>query len=194
MSMATAAAALEGMSLPGAYRSYDLPWTADNAAQKRLQRVGAVLLLLFLLAALVIPFLPVNERVIPAQLPEEVVQLVLEPPPEPPKPPKPEIKKPEPKAVPTKTPKPVDRVQEARRKAESVGVLALKDDLKALRDAFEPTPTNIRNLEAKTDGPSRAERSILTSNAGAASGGCVAAPTGPLLPLLVGLPASAAAS
>ena len=48
MSMATAAAALEGMSLPGAYRSYDLPWTADTAAQKRLQRVGAVLLLLFL--------------------------------------------------------------------------------------------------------------------------------------------------
>ena len=44
-----------------------------------------------------------------------VVQLVLEPPPEPPKPPKPEIKKPEPKAVPTKTTKPVDRVQEARR-------------------------------------------------------------------------------
>ena len=177
MSLATAAAALEGVSLTGAYRSYDLPWTADTEAQKRLRRVGAVLLLLFLVGALVIPFLPVSERATPAQLPEEVVQLVLEPPPEPPKPPKPEIKKPEPKAVPTKTTKPVDRVQEARRKAESVGVLALKDDLKALRDAFEPTPTNIRNLEAKTDGPSRAERSILTSNAGAASGGVATAPS-----------------
>jgi TonB family protein len=57
-----------------------------------------------------------------------------------------------------------------------VGVLALKDELKALRDAFEPTPSNIRNLEAKTDGPSRAERSILTASAGAASGGVSSAP------------------
>ena len=43
MSLATAAAALEGVSLPGAYRSYDLPWTADTEAQKRLRRVGACL-------------------------------------------------------------------------------------------------------------------------------------------------------
>lgn len=177
MSLATAAAALEGASLPGAYRSFELPWTADTQSQQRLRRVGAVLLLLFLLGALTIPFLPVSERVKPAALPEEVVQLVLEPPPEPPKPPKPEPKKPEPKVVPAKPTKPVDRIQEARRKAESVGVLALKDELKALRDAFEPTPSNIRNLEAKTDGPSRAERSILTSNAGAASGGVATAPS-----------------
>ncbi len=177
MSLATAAATLDGVSLPGAYRNFELPWTAETQSQQRLRRVGAVLLLLFLLAALVIPFLPVSERAKPATLPDDVVQLVLEPPPEPPKPPKPEIKNPEPKAVPAKPTKPVDRVQEARRKAESVGVLALKDELKALRDAFEPTATNIRNLDAKTDGPSRAERSILTSNAGASSGGVSSAPS-----------------
>lgn len=176
MSLATAAAALEGVSLPGVYRNFELPWTADIQSQQRLRRVGAVLLLVFLLAALVIPFLPVNERVKPATLPDEVVQLVLEPPPEPPKPPKPEVKRPEPKAVTATPTKPVDRVQEARRKAESVGVLALKDELKALRDAFEPTATNIKNLDAKTDGPSRAERSILTANAGAASGGVATGP------------------
>lgn len=176
MSLATAAATLDGVSLPGVYRNFELPWTADSQSQQRLRRVGAVSLLLFLLAALGIPFLPVSERVTPPALPEEVVQLVLEPPPEPPKPPKPEPRKPEPKPAPTKAVKPVDRVQEARRKAESVGVLALKDELKALRDAFEPTSANIRNLEAKTDGPSRAERSILTSSAGAASGGVSSAP------------------
>jgi protein TonB len=176
MSLATAAATLDGVSLPGAYRNFELPWTADSQSQQRLRRVGGVSLLLFLLAALGITFLPVSERVTPPALPEEVVQLVLEPPPEPPKPPKPEPKKPEPKPAPTKATKPVDRVQEARRKAESVGVLALKDELKALRDAFEPTSANIRNLEAKTDGPSRAERSILTSSAGAASGGVSSAP------------------
>lgn len=176
MSLATAAATLDGVSLAGAYRNFELPWTADSQSQQRLRRVGAVSLLLFLLAALGIPFLPVSERVTPPALPEEVVQLVLEPPPEPPKPPKPEPKKPEPKPAPAKAIKPVDRFQEARRKAESVGVLALKDELKALRDAFEPTPSNIRNLEAKTDGPSRAERSILTASAGAASGGVSSAP------------------
>jgi len=177
MSVAIAAASLDGVVDAARYRQFELPWTPDPASRRRLQRVALVLLLLFLAAAIVIPFLPVRDRAEPPALPEEVVQLVLEPPPEPPKPPKPEPKKPEPKVVPTKPVAAVDKVQQARRRAESAGLLAMKDDLAALRDAFEPSNNNIKNLQAKVDGPARAERSILTSNVGAASSGVSSAPS-----------------
>ena len=177
MSLALAAASLDGVVDAGQYRSFELPWTPDPLSRRRLRRVGLVLLLLFLTGAIVIPFLPVREQAKAPALPEEVVQLVLQPPPEPPKPPKPEPKKPEPQTVPAKSKPQVDKVQQARRRAESVGLLAMKDDLAALRDAFEPSNANIKNLQAKVDGPSRAERSILTSNVGAASSGVATAPS-----------------
>lgn len=177
MSIATAAASLDGVVDFGRYRRYELPWTPDPLARRRLRRVGLVLLLLFLAAAITIPFLPIRERAAAPALPEEVVQLVLQPPPEPPKPPRPEPKKPEPKVVPAKPTKQVDTVQQARRRAESAGLLAMKDELAALRDSFEPSSNNIKNLQAKVDGPSRAERSILTSNVGAASSGVSSAPS-----------------
>ena len=177
MSASLAIESIDGIVDTSRYRSFNLPWTPDSQAQKRLRRVGLVLLLLFGVGAILIPFLPVRERAQAPVLPEEVVQLVLQPPPEPPKPPKPEPKKPEPKVVPAKPTQPVDKVQQARRRAESVGLRAMKDELAKLRDAFEPSNDNIKNLNAKVDGPSRAERSILTSNVGAASSGVSSAPS-----------------
>jgi periplasmic protein TonB len=95
---------------------------------------------------------------------------VLEPPPPPP--PKPEVKKPEPKPVakPTPVPKPVDRTAEARRKAEKSGLLAMKDQLEDLRDIMEPVESSAPMI-GRVEGPSRAERSLITSRTGVGSGG-----------------------
>ncbi len=117
-----------------------------------------------------------SERPPPPALPEEVVRLVLEPPPPPP--PKPEVKKPEPpkpeakpEPKPVPPPKPVDRQAEARKKAEKSGLLAMKDELEDLREALEPTDMSSAPMIGRVEGPSRAERSLVTARTGVGSGG-----------------------
>jgi TonB family protein len=167
------------LALEAPYRKFELPWTPDPVQQRRFRRLLGGALLLFAGLAIVLPLVTVKEAPKPPALPDAVVQLVLEPPPPPPKQPPPEKKTPVVKAPPVArpVPRPVDRVQQARRQAKSAGLIALQDELKDLREAFDPSPTNTRNLSAKVDGPSRAERSIITSNAGAASGGVSNAPS-----------------
>jgi TonB family protein len=104
------------------------------------------------------------------------VKLVLEPPPPPP--PKPEAKKPDPpkpeakpEPRPVEPPKPVDRQAEARKKAENAGLLAMKDQLADLREAFEPTPAASAPMIGRVEGESRAERALVTARTGVGSGG-----------------------
>ena len=154
------------------YRLFDLPWTPEEGEQRRFRRTAATALLLFLAAAIVIPMLPVTEQPPAARLPDAVVSLVLEPPPPPPLPvEKPEPPKPEAKPEPRREPKPVDRTAEARRKAESSGLLAMKDELEDLRQVVEPTKMSSAPMIGKVEGPSRAERSLITSRTGSGSGG-----------------------
>lgn len=159
-------------TLTADYRIFDLPWTAAAGEERRFRLLLAFGLLVFVVFMTVIAFLPPVPRVAPAPLPQEVVKLVLAPPP-PVTEPKPEEKpKPKPEVTVPKVQTPVDRTQQARKKAESSGLLAQKDLLKDLRDALDPgqmTPT--KDLLAKVDGPSRADRSIITSNVTATSGG-----------------------
>jgi len=162
-------------ALAANYRIFDLPWTPDDDEAQRLKKTARSLLIVFAALGILIPLLPVSEKSPPAPLPEEVVKLVLEPPPPPPKaeakkpePPKPEAK-PEPKPVPP--PKPVDREAEARKKAEKSGLLAMKDQLEDLREAFEPTEMTTAPLIGKVEGESRAERSLVTARTGVGSGG-----------------------
>jgi len=153
------------------YRIFDLPWTPDEDEQRRFRKTATIALLVFAALGIIVPLLPVSERPPPPALPEEVVRLVLEPPPPPP--PKPEVKKPEPKpeAKPTPVPpKPVDRRAEARRQAEKSGLLAMKDQLEDLRDIMEPVDSSAPMI-GKVEGPSRAERSLITSRTGVGSGG-----------------------
>lgn len=159
-------------TLTADYRIFDLPWTAAAGEERRFRLLLAFGLLVFVIFMTVIALLPPVPRVAPAPLPQEVVKLVLAPPPPVPEP-KPEEKpKPKPEVTVPKVQTPVDRTQQARKKAESSGLLAQKDLLKDLRDALDPsqmTPT--KDLLAKVDGPSRADRSIITSNVTATSGG-----------------------
>ncbi len=157
-------------SLASNYRIFELPWTEDEDEIRRLRKTARIALIIFAVIGAIIPFLPVSERPPPAQLPDEVVSLILEPPPPPPKP---EVKKPEPpkpEVKPKPVPKPVDRTAEARRKAEKSGLLAMKDQLADLRDIMEPVQSSAPMI-GKVEGPSRAERSLITSRTGVGSGG-----------------------
>jgi TonB family protein len=162
-------------ALAANYRIFDLPWTPDADEERRLKKTARTALLAFAALGILIPLIPVSERPKPAPLPEEVVKLVLEPPPAPP--PKPEVKqaepkpeaKPEPKPVPP--PKPVDRQAEARKKAENAGLLAMKDELEDLREAIDPSVVSSAPLIGRVEGESRAERSLVTSHTGVGSGG-----------------------
>ncbi len=155
------------------YRIFDLPWTPTPEEEQRFRRLLNIVLGLFLLVGLVLPLLPEPAKPPAPALPDEVIDLVLTPPPKPPPPPA--IKKPPPPEVPVKpeVKRPVpNRQEDARRKANQAGLLAMKDQLEDLRETLDTrslAPT--KNLTAKTDGPSRAERSLITSQVATSSGG-----------------------
>lgn len=163
-------------TLAANYRIFDLPWTPDEDEQQRLKKTARFALILFASLGILIPLIPMSARPPPPALPEEVIKLVLEPPPPPP--PKPEVKKEEPpkpeakpEPKPVQPPKPVDRKEEARKKAENAGLLAMKDQLEDLREALEPAEMSSAPMIGRVEGPSRAERALVTSRTGVGSGG-----------------------
>ncbi|MBN8281195.1 MAG: AgmX/PglI C-terminal domain-containing protein [Gammaproteobacteria bacterium] len=169
------------------YRLYELPWSPGAEAEERFRRILRNCFIAYLVLGVLIPLLPAPE-VDPArapEIPERVVQLIVEqpkpvPPPkvepvEQPKP-EPELAKVEPKPVPVARvkpePVPVDRRQEARDKARKSGLLAFADDLADLRD--DKAVTEIAGAQAVTGAvgeAARNERSLLTSRVGQGSGG-----------------------
>lgn len=165
------------------YHSPELPWTVPEDEERRYRRILKRALLAFLLLALILPFLPLPqiERAKVEELPPRLAKLILErqpPPPPPVKAEEPELKQPEPKPaepkkVDPKKPEPQKSVETARAKAERAGLLALKDDLADLRSntvasKLEKNPTAAPGPAAPTR---TADRSLVTSNATAGSGG-----------------------
>jgi periplasmic protein TonB len=154
------------------YRIFDLPWPPTPEEERRFRRMLRIALGVFVIAGLILPMLPQPAKPPAPALPDEVIELMLTPPPVP-KPP--EVKKPPPPVVPVKPveQRPVpNRQEDARRKANQAGLLAMKDQLEDLRETLDTSslvPT--KNLTAKTDGPSRAERSLITSQVATSSGG-----------------------
>ncbi len=167
------------------YHSPELPWTIPEDEEYRYRKILKRALILFLLLALVIPFLPLpqksRERV--EELPPRLAKLLLErqtPPPPPivkavaPEAKKPEAKKPEPekKAQPKK---PERTVEAARAKAQRSGLLAFKEDLADLRTNSTTSRLEKAQLAkgpAAGSAPGRAsERALITSSAAGGSGG-----------------------
>ena len=155
------------------YRSYELAWEGDAESQarfRRILRVAIVLLLVFaiLIALLPAPRTPPGAAAIPPQLARVMIQ---EQPKPPPPPPKPEVK-PVPVVKPTPTPvPPVDRVEQARRKAEKAGIEQFKDQLADLREKTPIDAGQTRNLTGAVGADSHAERSLITAKVGTASSG-----------------------
>jgi periplasmic protein TonB len=176
------------------YRLYELPWQTgfeDDARFRKLARGSLVAAVVLGLLFWVLP----EPKVDPATLseaPKRLARLVLERPTPPPPPPvvreepKPEPEpvveervappEPEPEPVvkppPVVEPPPVDRTQQARERARVAGLLPLTNQLQALRNNV--TNEQLQRTDtvgaASSDTPF-AERSLITSRVGTASGG-----------------------
>jgi periplasmic protein TonB len=160
-------------TLASNYRVFELPWNANADQERRFRRMLSIAIGIWVLIALLTQILPAPDKPIAQPLPEEVVKLVLTPPPVPPKPI--EEKKPEPKPIvqpkPVVPPPVVDKTEVARKKAQKQLNL-VKDELEDLRAALKPEDlASAKPLNAKVDGPARAERSMITSNLTGGSGG-----------------------
>ncbi len=150
------------------YRRFELPWARTEEAEHKFKRLLRILLIITTVLAILIALLPAPERVKPTvdDLPERVVQLIVERPKPPPPPPPPEPEKqpaPE-KPKPVETPKPVEK---PKPNVRNQGMLALADELAALRDQVD-----IQDPQMKSPTPdARSERNLITSAAGRTSGG-----------------------
>lgn len=163
------------------FRVYDLPWTPSEAEERRLRRVIGAAMGLFIGLGIVIPLLPDPPRpesLAPA-VPERIVEFLLErpkPKPEPkaelPPPPKPAeiavVEKPAPVPPPVAETRPAP---DPRRKAASVGLLALSQQLAELRDLDVDAKADAKPLGAGAGEKTHVDRALLTARVGEGSGG-----------------------
>jgi protein TonB len=161
-----------------AFNDFALPWESTRKEDERFKRILKRLLLVFLLLAIVFPWLPIPEieREIAEKIPPTIAKVILEQklPAAPPQPaaPKPEPAKPE-KA--TKKPAPIPKPKSseaARRKVASMGVAAFSNELKSLRTSLDVAKLRARNTNVKTGAAARSTRSVLgRDSASKTSGG-----------------------
>ena len=127
------------------YREFELPWEGDPEASGRFRKILRVLLIIFFLFGIIVPFLnlpkPTAEE---TQVPERLARVMVEekpkPPPPPPTPTKQEEKPKPVEKTPVKPPPvPVDQKQIAHEKAQKQ-VNQFKDELADLRQQMDLTP------------------------------------------------------
>ena len=186
------------MSAAVLYRIYDLPWTTGEGERERLRKILRVSFGALVVLSVVVSLLPVPQRSAdqPEEIPKRLARLVVErqapPPPPPPAPvreepvelppvaqPEPVVEQrrvePEPVVTePTPPTPPVDTSAQARERARGAGVLQFASQLSALRNNADATANRLDR--AGTAGPGAeavpvAERSLITSRVGTASGG-----------------------
>ena len=178
------------MDLPF-YREYDLPWTSDSNQERKFQRLLKSIFIGVAALSLVWPFIPTPEpdpyEII--EIPPRIAQLLLEekplPPPPPPEPepeeePEPDEEpeqvaetepEPEPEIIPEPEPEPeIDQAEVALEQAQAA-MMPFAEDLADLVDRDLLDAVDDRDLTASVGEAERNERSMITSKAGAASGG-----------------------
>jgi protein TonB len=160
-----------------------LPWAIASDNDQRFKRILRNLLIGFLLFAMIIPFLPVEEITREKQeaLPPQLARVIMEkkelakPIPVPPKP-KPvkkekpkekekEKEKPKEKVKPKPEPKKKEAIKEAQKKAAVSGVLAFQDDLADMRDSLDMDSLANTDVTRNNAQAAKVERSIITSGA-----------------------------
>lgn len=164
---------------------FQVAWASSKLEDERFYSIIKKMLLLFLVLAIVIPWLPVPEILreekekIPPQLARVILekQELLKPQPKPKPKPKPKVvksrtkPKPKPKPKETPVPRPVDLVKQAREQAAVAGVLAFQDDLADMRDVIQVDKVNRSDLTRGSAKAEKFQRSIVSSNVKATSGG-----------------------
>ena len=160
-------------------------WTQGAEDDRRFRKSLTAALLTSLLFALIVPLieLPLPDAEEPVEVPQRVITMMMEEiprprpveaPEPPPPPPQSAEQKPIEKPVPKRTIKPdAEEPEPAEVPGPEQGILAFREKL----DAFKETPlvarlgSNARINNADHTSVSRAERSMLTSNAPGSSGG-----------------------
>ena len=160
------------------YREYELPWEGDPEASSRFRKILRVLLIVFLLFGIIVPFLP-NPKPTAAEteVPQRIAQVMIEEKPKPPPPPPKPVEQEKPKVIPEAKPKivpPVDQKQQAHEKAQKQ-LNQFKDELADLRQQMDLTPMQTKNLSGAVGADSHAERSMITSKVGVGSSGITSA-------------------
>lgn len=167
-------------------RKMIMAWTREGEEDKRFRRFAVSALLLAIVFAVVVPYIPLPARVSAdgTVVPERVVRLLMEERPKPPTPPKEEPKPKVPEQVaekPQEQPRP-QRVAKVEKKVEETtpevpakeeGILAFRSKLAAVK---EDDVVGRLGLQARIDNSDynssgRAERSMLTTSAPGSSGG-----------------------
>jgi outer membrane biosynthesis protein TonB len=161
------------------FRPTVMPWTDQEEDKRRYRKSLAASLLVAILLGLLIPLfdIPMPERIEPVEIPERMAQLIVEKkPPPPPPPPKVEKKLDEStkeKKQKKKTPEAdKKKTQVARKKAESAGLLAFKNNFSDLIDTSETDKLGAKaRISTKGKTAKRATRSLVTAEATGGSGG-----------------------
>jgi TonB family protein len=158
------------------YRTYELPWESDPEEQARFRRLLLIGIAAVLLLGIVLPLIPVPDRVRNAEeaVPPRLARLMEKELPKPP-PPKP-VEQPKPEVKPVPAPKAPDKPIDTRKKMEqSAQMRAIRDELAELRDQIDTTALQTRNLTGAVGQDTRADRSVIASKVGAGSAGIVTA-------------------
>lgn len=166
------------------YRVYELPWSLGADEERRFWRILRNVAIGLAVVGFLLPLLPLPQPdltqapVIPPRLARVVIERQLPPPPPPPPPKVVEAVQPPvdlPERVANEVPQPqpqVDKVEQARKKAASSGLLQLQDELADLREnSAADKAMQARNLTGTVGESARAERSLITSTVGKGSGG-----------------------
>jgi TonB family protein len=173
------------------FRFYELPWETSREEERRFWRIVKHVCIAFAVFSVILTVVPLPEveRDRADTVPPRFAKLILEKPrPRPPQPPRieepePEPSKPsEPKVVEERQPLPepktvepsraIDKTEAARKKASVAGLLPFADELADLRDnEAVASVTRATGLTGAEGAAQRAERSMITSRAGASSGG-----------------------
>jgi periplasmic protein TonB len=159
------------------YREYELPWEGDEESSARFRKILRVLLIIFVLLGILFPLLPTPKRTASeTEVPTRLARVMIEEKPKPPPPPPPPKVEEKPKVEAKPVPRPpVDQKQLAHEKAQKT-VNQFKDELADLREQMDLTPlAQTRNLSGAVGEDSHAERNMITSKAGAGSGGITTA-------------------
>jgi protein TonB len=164
------------------YRVYELPWSLGVDEERRFWRILRNVAIGLAVVGFLLPLLPLPQPdltqapVIPPRLARVVIERQLPPPPPPPK--VVEAVQPPailPERVAKEVPRPqpqVDKVEQARKKAASSGLLQLQDELADLREnSAADKALQARSLTGTVGESTRAERSLITSTVGKGSGG-----------------------